>query len=444
MTDHGFGKKMAMTLVGVITIIGGFLMASAGTVHAKSTYLSAFNTAYGTSGTALNTCSLCHPGGDTKSFNPYATAFGNAGHSFTSIESQDSDGDGFANKAEIDARTFPGDAASKPASTPPPTPADTTPPTVSSTSPTGNQTGVAVNATVRATFSETMSGASLTAATFVVTDSSGNPVAGAVTLAGATATFVPASLLANGATYTATVTTGAKDLAGNALAQAYAWNFTAVTGTSDADGDGIPDNMDGFPNDSMRATVPNPMGGENTTIDTSSNPGTRLMMVDGMADTDPLLNQAGKPAGYEFRHGVVAFVLAGVTPGGTANVVISFPSAIPADAKIYKVDSAGFHEYPGAVINGNAVTMTLKDGGAGDADGVANGVIDDPVAVATPVTSTTPTPSPDTTVGDAGAAGGGCSVAGTGGGAGGFAGSFGFLALAALALLARKAIIRKR
>jgi hypothetical protein len=36
------------------------------------------------------------------------------------IESADSDGDGFTNIAEINAKTFPGDAASKPA-TPPPT-----------------------------------------------------------------------------------------------------------------------------------------------------------------------------------------------------------------------------------------------------------------------------------------------------------------------------------
>ncbi len=49
-----------------------------------------------------------------------------------------------------------------------------------------------------------------------------------------------------------------------------------------------------------------------------------------MADTDASLNQTGKPAGYTFPNGVVTYVVAGLMPGGTANVVITYPSAIPA------------------------------------------------------------------------------------------------------------------
>src|SRR5438309_4496240 len=51
-------------------------------------------------------------------------------------------------------------------------------------------------------------------------------VAGAVSYAGVTATFTPAGNLAPLTAYTATITTGARDLAGNALAANFVWTFT--------------------------------------------------------------------------------------------------------------------------------------------------------------------------------------------------------------------------
>jgi hypothetical protein len=315
--------------------------------------------------------------------------------------------------------------------------ADTTPPTVSSTNPAGNQAGMPVNTAVTATFSEAMAGASLTTATFTLVDGSGNPVAGTVTPAGATATFAPTAPLANGTTYTATVTTGARDLAGNGLAQSRAWSFTTVSSAADTDGDGIPDNMDTFPSDNRKGTVPNPRGGQGPLIDTSSNANTRLMGVDAFADTDASLNQTGKPAGFVFGNGVIAFKVAGLAPGGNASVVFTFPEPIPAGAKVFKIDSGGFHEFPGAVISGNTMTLNLRDGGTGDTDGVANGVIDDPVGLATPEAAAPVASAPDSS-------GGGCAVAGTGGGPVDAAGGYGFLALIALGLLVRKAVPGKR
>src|SRR2546425_1038839 len=52
------------------------------------------------------------------------------------------------------------------------------------------------------------------------------PVAGTVSYSGVTATFTPAANLAPLPTYTATISTGTKDLAGNALASDMSWSFT--------------------------------------------------------------------------------------------------------------------------------------------------------------------------------------------------------------------------
>jgi hypothetical protein len=107
------------------------------------------------------------------------------------------------------------------------TTADTTAPVVSGTNPASGGTGVPINAKVTATFDEAMEPASLTTATFVVSQGA-TPVAGTVSYgtAGTTATFNPASTLAVNALFTATVGTGSKDLAGNALASTHSWTFT--------------------------------------------------------------------------------------------------------------------------------------------------------------------------------------------------------------------------
>jgi len=104
-------------------------------------------------------------------------------------------------------------------------PTDTTAPTVSSTIPANAATGVAVNSAMAATFSEAMNPLTITTATFTLTRA-GTPVAGTVTYVGVTATFKPANSLAASTTYIATITTGAKDLTGNALAASKAWFFT--------------------------------------------------------------------------------------------------------------------------------------------------------------------------------------------------------------------------
>jgi hypothetical protein len=112
------------------------------------------------------------------------------------------------------------------------TAASTTAPTIILTNPANAATSVQLNATVNATFSEAMDPTTLTTATFTLTAPPGaTPVTGTVSYAPATdiATFTPTSQLAPNTEYTATVTTGAKDTFGNALAAGPVpnpWTFT--------------------------------------------------------------------------------------------------------------------------------------------------------------------------------------------------------------------------
>jgi len=102
---------------------------------------------------------------------------------------------------------------------------DTTPPTVDSTNPAANATGVAAGSNITVTFSESMDASTLTGTTFIVNNGSSN-IAGTVTCNAATATFNPASDLDQGMTYSATITTGVKDLSANPLQADYSWSFT--------------------------------------------------------------------------------------------------------------------------------------------------------------------------------------------------------------------------
>lgn len=105
--------------------------------------------------------------------------------------------------------------------------ADVTPPTVLSVTPLMNATSVAVSTRPTVTFSEAMNASTISASTFTLKQGTVN-IAGTVSYSGSTATFTPSSALSASTVYTATITTGAKDAAGNALAANYVWSFTTA------------------------------------------------------------------------------------------------------------------------------------------------------------------------------------------------------------------------
>jgi hypothetical protein len=105
-----------------------------------------------------------------------------------------------------------------------------TPPAVVSVVPVGGATGICQGAVVTANFSKPMNPATINTGTFKL-------VAGAAAVLGTVAldstdliaTFTPTSPLALNTSYTATITTGAKDQFGNGLAADFVWMFTTAT-----------------------------------------------------------------------------------------------------------------------------------------------------------------------------------------------------------------------
>ncbi len=99
---------------------------------------------------------------------------------------------------------------------------------VQSVSPLGGATDQAPTTTVSATFTEAMDGSTLNATTFTLTSSVNIPVSGTVSYnsSSKTATFTPSARLDNSMTYTARISTSAKNVAGNSLPSNVTWNFS--------------------------------------------------------------------------------------------------------------------------------------------------------------------------------------------------------------------------
>jgi Tol biopolymer transport system component len=110
------------------------------------------------------------------------------------------------------------------------------PPNVDSTSPTHNANGVAVGATITATFSESMNGSTIDTNTFTLD----NGTTGTVTYDAnsTTARFTPTRKLDYDTTYTATITAAAEDLAGNSMLADYSWSFTTQSEENNSGGSG--------------------------------------------------------------------------------------------------------------------------------------------------------------------------------------------------------------
>jgi len=101
--------------------------------------------------------------------------------------------------------------------------------------------------------------------------------------------------------------------------------------------------------------------------------------------TDPSLNSAldGKPNYFEF--GLLGFKLLVANPGDETTVTIYLSKPAFTEGNCFKYDPVDgiwldYSGYTDFSPNRKEVYLTLKDGGFGDADGIANGIIVDPLA----------------------------------------------------------------
>ena len=102
---------------------------------------------------------------------------------------------------------------------------DTTPPGVIATTPQAGATNVAMNIAPSITFSEPVDQQTIS---FILSTGS-TTIPCTMSYSGTTAIFTPLNILASTTSYTATVSAGVKDLAGNAMSNSYIWSFTTGT-----------------------------------------------------------------------------------------------------------------------------------------------------------------------------------------------------------------------
>jgi len=89
------------------------------------------------------------------------------------------------------------------------------------------------------------------------------------------------------------------------------------------------------------------------------------------------------PQDVSFPLGALGFNVNGLTPGAAIEVEIEFPEEVPVSS--YFKFSDDWYEFlddgtTGATVTAGKVTLKFVDGGRGDHDGIANGVIEDPGA----------------------------------------------------------------
>ncbi|MFZ5572853.1 MAG: choice-of-anchor U domain-containing protein [Thermodesulfobacteriota bacterium] len=166
--------------------------------------------------------------------------------------------------------------------------------------------------------------------------------------------------------------------------------FTTGTDPNDLNTNGIPDaqevdagiDLDGNGTADNAQTdiksVNTIIGGGQMGIKASTN----VFSIDAIQSVDPATlpdGGDGKPASMPL--GILDFRITVTTPGDTAQVVVYFSQAAPA-AEWFKYDPisswTNYSNHAVFAADMLSVTLTLKDGAFGDADGVANGIIIDP------------------------------------------------------------------
>jgi hypothetical protein len=152
-----------------------------------------------------------------------------------------------------------------------------------------------------------------------------------------------------------------------------------VDATVDLNGDGIPDNNQPDLIKSAQTAV-----AKHVAVGVYKN-SNAIVAIDTLdtVDSSTILDKKNKPK--NFMYGLCSYRLKVSQPGSTVTVKVYYSSTISGARGYYLYDTInGWQDYGQYVTfnnDGRSVTVELQDGGYGDSDGVANGIIVDPGGV---------------------------------------------------------------
>lgn len=150
--------------------------------------------------------------------------------------------------------------------------------------------------------------------------------------------------------------------------------------------------------------------GEKSQVGISFEGSDTVSAIEYLAYQDPrsLNSPSKKPKNFPF--GLIDFRLLVAEPGDQAVITIYFSDRAPKDGKWYKYDPIegtwlDYSAYAELGANRKSITLLLQDGGMGDADGIANGIIVDPSGLCVDLSGSSS--------GDSGGGGGSCFISAT-------------------------------
>jgi hypothetical protein len=199
--------------------------------------------------------------------------------------------------------------------------------------------------------------------------------------------------------------------------------FTTTYFVEDLNSNGIPDanevddtvdlNLDGIPDNDQPEIIKCVQavdGSVDIGVEKTSDAISQIQALE-MIDPDTIPDTANRPDDFIF--GLVSYRLLVNPPGATVTVRIYFSGEIFDTDDFFKYDTInGWYDYSEHTTlndDGQSVTVELKDGGYGDSDGLANGIIADPGGIASEATeASTPIVSSGS---GGGGGGGGCFIA---------------------------------
>jgi hypothetical protein len=221
-----------------------------------------------------------------------------------------------------------------------------------------------------------------------------------------TTLILPGSVLTEEAVYYWRVRYFDSYEAGSEWSETFA--FKTTTATRDANGNGIPDAQEldaASPADLDQNGIPDVSQISDqfkalNTIDGSGQIAFETTIPDIIefvesCDPEAYPDEGGQSKPGDIRFGLLSFRLRIQNTDAAATVAVYFSASLPDSYKWYKYDLVkGWHIYADAVFSADrrSLTFTLTDGGDGDTDGLANGIIVDPAGAGSDVTGAVATP----------------------------------------------------